>query len=178
MAAVKRYDMEFFKKLYITGELSLKGISAQYGVSYAHISQTSAKETWGKAKTEYILKTKEAEHSAEIKRMDESLIEMKETEPLKADEHQKRAVQTGDKLGTLIQTGIQATKSGDWRTLKSATETWRIWDEQMRKNHGLENDTEKPLVNINVLGALPPKSQMKRKPDPVELEVSNDPDGD
>ena len=175
MGAVKKYDMEFFKKLYITGEQTLKGISAQYGVSYAHVSQTSAKESWGKAKTEFIIAAKEAEQSAEIKRLDESLIEMKATEPLKADEHQKRAIQTGDKLGTLIQSGIQATKSGDWRTLKSATETWRIWDEQMRKNHGLEGDNEKPLVNINVLGALPPKSKMKRQSE-VEVQLSDGPD--
>ena len=175
MAAVRKYDMEFFKKLYITGELSQRAICAQYGVSFAHLSQTSAKESWGKAKTEYTIKCKEAEHSAEIKKMDESLVEMKALVPLKADEHQKRALQTGDKLGTLIQSGIQATKSGDWRTLKSATETWRIWDEQMRKNHGLEGDKEQPLVNINVLGALPPKSKMKRE---VEVELSDGDDAD
>lgn len=178
MGAVKKYDMEFFKKLYITGELTLKGISDKYGISYTHVSQTSAKEGWGKSKTEYVIKTAEAEHSAEIKRMDESLMEMKAAEPLGADEHWKRAVQTGDKLGTLIQLGIQATKSGDWRTLKSATETWKVWDEQMRKNHGLEGDNEKPLVNINVLGALPPKSQILDAQSSGEVETSGSPDGD
>jgi len=35
-------------------------------------------------------------------------------------------------------------------------------DNQMRKIHNIEDNSEKPLVNINVLAALPPKSEMKR----------------
>ena len=104
----------------------------------------------------------EAEQAAEIKRMDDDLQELTNAEPLEATEHHKRAIVTGDKLGTLIQTGIQAAKSGDWRNLKVATETWKLWDEQMRKNHGIDEKKDQPLVNINVMAALPPKSELKK----------------
>jgi len=162
MAANKKYDTEFFKKLFISGEKSLRAISREYGISYTHISKLSSAEEWGKAKTEYIKQVTEAEQAAEIKRMDDDLQELTNAEPLEATEHQKRAIVTGDKLGTLIQTGIQAAKSGDWRNLKVATETWKLWDEQMRKNHGIDEKKDQPLVNINVMAALPPKSELKK----------------
>ena len=104
----------------------------------------------------------EAERANEIAKMDENLQELANTKPLEAPQHQNRAIVTGDKLGTLIQTGIQAVKSGDWRSLKTATETWKMWDEQMRKNHGIDEKKDKPLININVMAALPPKSELKK----------------
>jgi len=168
MGAAKKYDTEFFKKLFISGEKSLRAISREYGISYTHISKLSSAEEWSKSKTEYLKKVSEAEQATEIARMDEGLAELTKTEPLKPEQHQKRAVQTGDKLGTLIQTGVQAVKSGDWRALRSATETWKIWDEQMRKNHGIDEKKEKPLININVMAALPPKSELK-KADTVDI---------
>jgi hypothetical protein len=162
MGASKKYDTDFFKRLFVTGEKTLRGISREYGISYAHISKLSSDEKWGEAKKEYLSQVTEAEHSAEIKKMDEALKEMKETEPLVAEDHQRRSLQTGDRLGTLIQSGVQAVKSGDWKTLRVVTDTWKTWDEQMRKNHGLEDRKDKPLININVMAALPPKSELKK----------------
>ena len=169
--------MEFFKRLYVSGEKSLKAIVRDYGVSYQHLAAHSADEGWTAQKKEYAKKCKQAEHSAEIKKMDSELQEMIKAEPMAPVEHQKRAMQTGDHLGTLILKGIQAVKTGDWRSLKTATETWKTWDEQMRKNHNLEDKAEKPLVNINVLSALPPKSELKRATSsgedvPVEVSLS------
>ena len=162
MGASKKYDTDFFKRLFVTGEKTLRGISREYGISYAHISKLSSDEKWGEAKKEYLSQVTEAEHSAEIKKMDEALKEMKETEPLVAEDHQRRSLQTGDRLGTLIQSGVQAVKSGDWKTLRVVTDTWKTWDEQMRKNHGLEDRKYKHLININVMAALPPKSELKK----------------
>tara|TARA_R100000781_G_scaffold93564_1_gene58142 strand:+ start:439 stop:954 length:516 start_codon:yes stop_codon:yes gene_type:complete len=168
MGASKKYDTDFFKRLFVTGEKTLRGVSREYGISYAHLSKLSSDEKWGEAKKEYLSQVTEAEHSAEIKKMDEALKEMKETEPLIAEDHQRRSLQTGDRLGTLIQSGVQAVKSGDWKTLRVVTDTWKTWDEQMRKNHGLEDRKEKPLININVMAALPPKSELK-KADTVDI---------
>ena len=162
MGATKKYDTEFFKKLFISGEKSLRAISKEYGISYTHISKLSSSEEWGKAKAAYIQNVTEAERANEIAKMDENLQELANTKPLEAPQHQNRAIVTGDKLGTLIQTGIQAVKSGDWRSLKTATETWKMWDEQMRKNHGIDEKKEKPLINIYVIAALPPKSELKK----------------
>lgn len=162
MGAAKKYDTEFFKKLFITGEKSLRAITREYGISYTHISKLSSAEEWSKSKAEYIKNTMEAERSTQLARMDDDLKELTDKDPSLPAEHQKRAVQTGDKLGTLIQTGIHAVKSGDWRTLRSATETWKIWDEQMRKNHCIDDKSETPLINISVMAALPPKSELKR----------------
>tara|TARA_R110002020_G_scaffold265840_8_gene480692 strand:- start:5255 stop:5773 length:519 start_codon:yes stop_codon:yes gene_type:complete len=161
MGAAKKYDTDFMRNLFITGEKSLRAISNEYGISYTHLSKMSSKEEWSKAKKEYLTTTMVARRDAKIKKLDDEMSDLRKVLPLKAEEHQKRCMQTGDKLGTLIQTGVHAAKTGDWKTLRAATETWKLWDEQMRKNHGIENASTKPLVNIQVLAALPSREEME-----------------
>ena len=71
----------------------------------------------------------------------------------------ERSLQTGDRLYTLFQAAVTAMKEGDLRTMRSAIDAWVSLDNQMRKIHNIESNSDKPLVNINVLAALPSKSK-------------------
>ena len=74
----------------------------------------------------------------------------------------KRSLQTGDKLYTLFQAAVTAMSQGNMKEMRVAIDAWVTLDNQMRKIHNIEDNSEKPLVNINVLAALPPKGEMKR----------------
>lgn len=167
MSAPKKYDIEFFKKLYISGQYTLRGICKEFGPSYSHISNISAREKWGDAKREYQRNALEAEEDAKAEREKEAIAEAEKLPLSTPIQHQERVIQTGDRLGDLIQTGVLAVKSSNWRDLKQVVETWRLWDDQMRKNHRIEEKEDQPLVNINVLAALP--SLKKTKAEPVIL---------
>ena len=78
------------------------------------------------------------------------------------EQHMARSMQTGDKLYTLFQAAVQAMTQGNMREMRSAIDAWVTLDNQMRKIHNIEDKAEKPLVNINVMAALPPKSELKK----------------
>jgi hypothetical protein len=73
-----------------------------------------------------------------------------------------RSKAVGDKLYTLFQAACVAMEQGDMKEMRIAIEAWVRLDDQLRKIHGVEEAKDKPLVNINVLAALPSKDQMKR----------------
>ena len=167
MSAPKKYDIEFFKKLYISGQYTLRGICKEFGPSYAHISNISARDKWGDARRQYQRQALEAEEAAKTDRANQEIAELESAELSTAKEHQDRVIRAGDRLGDLINTGILAVKASNWRDLKAVVEAWRLWDDQMRKNHKIDESSDKPIVNINVLAALP--SLKKAKPSEPEL---------
>ena len=61
MSAPKKYDIEFFKKLYISGQYTLRGICKEFGPSYSHISNISSRDKWGDSRREYQRQALEAE---------------------------------------------------------------------------------------------------------------------
>jgi hypothetical protein len=50
---------------------------------------------------------------------------------------------------------------GNLKDMRSAIDSWVTLDNQMRKIHGIEDRTDKPLVNINVMAALPTRAEME-----------------
>lgn len=165
MAGIVKYDKEFLKRQYVTTGLSLRDMEREFGVSHSYCSKLCSEHEWVKARDEFRKQALTAEQEVKIKGLEDEVSELRELVPLDAREHQERVLQAGDKLGTLIERGIVAARSGDWKTLKVATETWKSWDDQMRKNHGIDSAVDKPLVNINVLGALPSREEMERRRD-------------
>ena len=163
MAAKRQYDLDLFKRLFITGEMSLRAISKKYGVSYGYISSQSSRNQWAKDKASMDVKVQNAEQETELKKLKESLDNIQNNEVSTTDEHVRRSMQTGDKLGELLQCGIVAVKQNDWRNLKTAVETWVGWDNQMRKNHGVEANEEPPSVNINVMASLPSLKEVQAR---------------
>ena len=173
MSAPKKYDIEFFKKLYISGQYTLRGICKEFGPSYSHISNISARDKWGESRREYQRQALEAEQSAKAERADQEIAELESAALSTASEHQDRVIRAGDRLGDLINTGILAVKASNWRDLKAVVETWRLWDDQMRKNHKIDETSDKPIVNINVLAALPHLKKAKAsEPELIDVELS------
>jgi hypothetical protein len=161
MAAPKKYDIEFFKQLYVTGQYTLRGICKEFGPSYSHISNISARDGWGDARRVHQREALKANELAKSDKKQEELADLQTSKLSTAREHQSNALRSGDRLGELIQTGVLAVKSSNWRELKNVVETWKTWDDQMRKNHNIEDNKDKPLVNINVLAALPSLKEKK-----------------
>ena len=163
MAGTVKYDKEFLKRQYVTTNMSLREMGDEYGISLSYVSRLSANHQWAAAREEFQKRAAEAEQEAKIKGIKDEVKELRDLTPMAAGEHQQRVLQAGDHLGALIERGIVASRAGDWKTLKQATETWKGWDDQMRKNHGIDSAVEKPLVNISVLGALPSREEMERR---------------
>ena len=163
MAAKRQYDLDLFKRLFISGEMSLRAISKKYGVSYGYLSAQSSRNQWAKEKASMDVKVQNAEQEAELKKLKENLSNIQNNEVSTTDQHVRRSMQTGDKLGELLQCGIAAVKQQDWRNLKTAVETWVSWDNQMRRNHGVEGAEEAPSVNINVMASLPSLKEVKAR---------------
>ena len=168
MAAPKKYDIEFMKRLYVTDQYSLRGLCKEFGPSYSHISAISSRDKWGDAKRAYRREVLEAEEKAKGEREEQAIADFKTSELSTAKEHQELVIRTGDRLGELIQSGVAAVKASDWRNLKQIVETWRQWDDQMRKNHNIDDKKDQPLVNINVLAALPSLKESKEAKSVVE----------
>ena len=55
----------------------------------------------------------------------------------------------------LFQSAVQAMSQGNLTQMRAAIESWVKLDDQMRKIHKVDAAHDRPLVNINVLAALP-----------------------
>ena len=75
-----------------------------------------------------------------------------------------RSLQVGEQLHVLLQQALAALEAQDVRQLKTTIEAWSTWDKQMRTNHHLEDEkSQKPLVDIRVMAALPSMEEMRRR---------------
>jgi len=162
MAAKKQYDLGLMKKMYLSG-MSLRAICKKYGPSYGYLSSVCSQEKWSADKTAFKLRVQNAEQDAQLKELKDNIAVIRETDVAPPDEHVRRSMQAGDKLGELIQCGIDAVRSSDGRGLKTAVETWQTWDNQMRKNHGIDSNEEQPQVSINVMASLPSLKEVKAR---------------
>ncbi len=76
----------------------------------------------------------------------------------------RHELQVGEQLHVLLQQALAAVEAQDVRQLKTAIEAWSTWDKQMRTNHHLEDEkSQKPLVDIRVMAALPSMEEMRRR---------------
>ena len=81
------------------------------------------------------------------------------------EEQLKRSMRTGDRLYTLFQAAVTAMQQGDLRTMRQAIDAWVTLDSHMRKVHRIDDNVDRPIVNISVLSALPDR------PAPVIVEA-------
>ena len=67
-------------------------------------------------------------------------------------------------LSVLLRQALAAVEAQDVRQLKTAVEAWSTWDKQMRTNHQIEDkEAQKPLIDINVMAALPSIAGLERR---------------
>ena len=104
-----------------------------------------------------------------VERVAERSAELAQLKALTAEEHVSRSLQVGEQLHMLLQQALAALEAQDVRQLKTAVECWSTWDKQMRANHCIEDkESQKPLIDINVMAALPSMEEMRRRQEEQE----------
>jgi len=104
-----------------------------------------------------------------VERVAERSAELTKLKALTAEEHVSRSLQVGEQLHMLLQQALAAVEAQDVRQLKTAIDAWAGWDKQMRANHCIEDkESQKPLIDINVMAALPSMEEMRRRQEEQE----------
>lgn len=160
MANTRKHDWDALESEFLRANVSLKDYARRKSISYRYLGNRAAKDNWLLKRDELQRKAREEVRDEIIKRAEDN----SET-ALICDTKDKvitRSKAVGDKLYTLFQAAVVAMQQGDMKEMRIAIEAWVRLDDQLRKIHGIEEAKDKPLVNINVLAALPSKDQMKR----------------
>ena len=156
MARPKVFDTEKIREDFINGFCSLKALAQKNNVSYSYLSKLASKERWSAKRTDRRVRLAEAKASNRVGNLS-SDIEGKSQQPKSPKDHVGRSLHTGERIHQLLRNTAEAIEAGDVRSLKTLVDAWSGWDNQMRKNHRLDEDgaNEPPVVNIALLSALP-----------------------
>jgi len=156
MAARKRFDVARMRREFLSSNITLRDLAKRHGCSYRYVSGLSSQEKWYPQRRELQVQQEAAVTDALVERVAARSSELAKLKALTAEEHVGRSLQVGEQLHVLLQQALAALQAQDVRQLKTAIEAWSTWDKQMRTNHHIEHEkVDKPLVNINVLTALP-----------------------
>jgi len=144
------------RREFLNSNITLRELSRQHGCSYRYVSGLSSEEKWYPKRRELKRQQEEAVTDALVERVAARSSELAKLKALTAEEHVGRSLQVGEQLHVLLQQALAALEAQDVRQLKTAIDAWSTWDKQMRANHRIEDTSaEEPLININVLSALP-----------------------
>ena len=157
MANKKKYDWEALHSEFIRSNISMRDLARRHNMSYAYLAKRSSTESWFEQRDTFQRDAREAVAIEIAKQTDDQNGALAQITCKDGEAHLKRSLQTGDKLYTLFQAAVQAMTQGNLQQMRSAIEAWVKLDDQMRKIHKVDVAHERPLVNINVLSALPRK---------------------
>ena len=164
MPAAKKYDTNKIRSDFISGQQTLRQLAEQYGCSYSYLASLSSRERWYPQRRELQRQQEAAATDALVERVAERSGQLAKLKALTAEEHVSRSLQVGEQLHVLLQQALAALEAGDVRQIKTAIDAWAGWDKQMRTNHQIEDkETQKPLIDINVMAALPSMEEMRRR---------------
>lgn len=153
------HDWKKIHEDFTTGTCTLKDLAHRHGVKYRTIADKSSKEKWFEQRDSVQRQAQKAVTEEILRRSEEQNAKMDELICKDGEAHMKRSLQTGDRLYTLFQAAVTAMQHGDLKAMRSAVDTWVTLDNQMRKIHNIDDNADKPLVNINVLAALPSREE-------------------
>jgi hypothetical protein len=147
----KVFDTEKIREDFINGHSSLRALAGKYRVSYSHVSKLASRDGWTARRKEKRLEIAKA--AAGRRANDGGLAGA----TLSATEHVGRSLGTGERIHQLLSDATAGVGAGDTRTLKTLVDAWANWDNQMRKNHRLDDEAaiSAPVVNIALLSTLP-----------------------
>ena len=151
MGRPKKFDTEKIREEYISGFMSLRKIADNSEVSYSYISKLASKEKWSKLRRQRVRnKSKKIRAEAKLQTHDSQRKNS-------SNDHIERSLFAGEQIHQLLRETTQAVDVGDVRSLKTLVDAWSGWDNQMRKNHRLDEEGANgpPVVNIALLSALP-----------------------
>jgi uncharacterized Zn finger protein (UPF0148 family) len=157
MANKKKYDWDEIHSEFTRSNVSLRDLAKKHGMSYAYLAKRSSKENWFQQREKTQSEAREAVAAEITKQAEKQNSELSKIVVKTGEEHVKRSMETGDKLYTLFQAAVTAMTQGNLREMRGAIEAWVTLDNQMRKIHKVEEESNRPLININVLSALPSK---------------------
>ena len=161
MAGKAKHDWAALKEEFIKGGVNLREFARNKGVSYAYIAQKSSKEKWFEHRDTIHREAREAVAEELVKQAGDQNSKLSQIVCKDGEAQMKRSLQTGDKLYVLFQSAVTAMTQGNLQQMRQAIDSWVTLDNQMRKIHNIENASEKPLVNIQVLAALPSRAEME-----------------
>tara|TARA_Y100001934_G_C11702511_1_gene472967 strand:- start:38 stop:544 length:507 start_codon:yes stop_codon:yes gene_type:complete len=152
------------RREFLNSNITLRELAKQHGCSYRYVSGLSSQERWYPQRRELKAQQENAATEALVERVATRSAELAQLKAMTAEEHVGRSLQVGEQLNMLLQQALAAVEAQDVRQLKTAIEAWSTWDRQMRANHRLEDkEAQKPLIDINVMAALPSKAELKRR---------------
>ena len=157
------------RREFLTTTTTLRALAQKHGCSYRYVSGLSSTEKWYPKRRELQRQQEVAATDALVERVAERSGQLAKLKALTAEEHVSRSLQVGEQLHVLLQQALAAVEAGDVRQIKTAIDAWAGWDKQMRTNHQIEDkETQKPLIDINVMAALPRMDDMKRRQEEQE----------
>ena len=165
MAPPLKHDWEKVYNEYLRSACTLRELSKRHGIAYSSITRKSSREKWFVKRDEYQKSAREAVATELAKQVDERNDTLGAIAVKSGEEQLKRSMRTGDRLYTLFQAAVTAMQQGDLRTMRQAIDAWVTLDSHMRKVHRIDDNVDRPIVNISVLSALPDR------PAPVIVEA-------
>ncbi len=169
MLAKTRFNVPAMRREFLSSNITLRDLAKKHGCSYRYVSGLSSTEKWYPQRRELQRQQEAAATDALVERVAERSAELAKLKALTAEEHVSRSLQVGEQLHVLLQQALAALEAGDVRQIKTAIDAWAGWDKQMRTNHQIEDkETQKPLIDINVMAALPRMDDMKRRQEEQE----------
>ena len=169
MPAKTRFDVPAMRREFLATNITLRALAEKHGCSYRYVSGLSSTEKWYPKRRELQRQQEAAVTDALVERVAERSAELTKLKALTAEEHVSRSLQVGEQLHMLLQQALAALEAQDVRQLKTAIDAWAGWDKQMRANHCIEDkEPQKPLIDINVMAALPSMEEMRRRQEEAE----------
>ena len=155
MANKSKYDWEALHSEFIRSNISMRDLARKHDMSYHYLAKKSSQENWFEQRDTFQRDAREAVAAEIMKQTEKQNSELAKITCKTGEEHIKRSLETGDKLYVLFQSAVQAMSQGNLTQMRAAIEAWVKLDDQMRKIHKVDAAHDRPLVNINVLAALP-----------------------
>lgn len=135
--------------------ISITDLASKHGVPRNYLSSMASLGKWSEHRDELHSRGRAEAASVIFAGAQERVAGLMQPVTATADEQLVRSKMTGDKLYILFQSAVSSLESGDLRQMRVAIDSWVTLDDHMRTVHGLDVEKERPLVNIQVMGALP-----------------------
>ncbi len=156
MGRPKVFDTAKISEDFINGFSTLRALAQESGVSYSYLSKLASSGRWTAKRRERRMSVAEERAASRVGELASQTLRDPASTKL-PNEHVGRSLYTGERIHQLLSDTTEAVAAGDVRALKTLVDAWAGWDNQMRKNHRLDEEAvnSAPVVNIALLSALP-----------------------
>ncbi len=166
----KKYDFVSMRAEFLASAVSIREMATKRNVPHSYLAKMASLGRWHEQRAELQSKARAEVAEMVMASAQDRCAAMESGVSLTTAAKQlERSKATGDKLYMLFQAAVGALEAGDMRLMRQAVDMWVALDDHMRKVHGLDVQRERPLVNIQVMSALPDGSEAMKAVLPVEV---------